>query len=116
MSWSVKNGWHPPVGQFARKGDAQEMARQMRDANRQAGIRGAVKVVKTGTGNPSRRMTKTQRRANASRRSKQRRVAASLKKFLSTVAPAKRFSGAALRKNPGGSITITPLKAVKGHR
>jgi hypothetical protein len=63
-----------------------------------------------------RKPTKAQKRANASKRSKQRRVAASLKKFLSSVAPAKKYSGAALRRNPGGSITITPLKAVKKHR
>jgi hypothetical protein len=63
-------------------------------------------------------MTKTQRKANASKRSKQRRVAASLKKFLSTVAPAqaRRSGGAVMRRNPGGSFTVKLLKAVKGKR
>jgi hypothetical protein len=76
----------------------------------------ALASLKGRARNPSRHLTKAQKRANASKRSKQRRVAASLKKFLASVAPAKKYSGAALRKNPGGSITITPLKAVKRHR
>lgn len=57
-------------------------------------------------------MTKTQRRANASRKSKQRRVSKALKTFLKKVNPGilKRTSGAKLRKNRGGSITIIPIK------
>lgn len=45
-AWAVKNGWHPPTGAFSRKSDAAAMARQMRAANQQAGIKGAVKVVR----------------------------------------------------------------------
>jgi hypothetical protein len=58
-------------------------------------------------------MTKRQRRANASRRSKQRRVSVALKKFLAAVKPsAAKGAGASFRRNPGGSITIIPLKKI----
>jgi hypothetical protein len=75
---------------------------------------------RSGQFNPGRkrgrRMTKTQRRANAAKRAKKSRVARALQKFLASVAPAKKYSGAEMRKNPGGSITIKPLKAVRRRR
>jgi hypothetical protein len=65
--------------------------------------------------NPSRRLTKTQRRRNASTRAKQKRMTVALRKFLQSVKPGSKATAAAVRKNPGGSITIIPLK-VKTNR
>ena len=63
MAWAVKFSWHAPVGSFQRKVDAQELARQMRDSNEQAGLEGPVKVVKVGASNPSRSTRKRVGRA-----------------------------------------------------
>ncbi len=54
-------------------------------------------------------MTRLQRRMNASKRSKQKRIAKALQKFLKAQNPAARFSGAKIRRNKG-SITIIPIK------
>lgn len=53
MAWAVKNGWHSPYGSFSKKSEAEREARQLREANRQAGINGSVRIVKNPT-NPSR--------------------------------------------------------------
>lgn len=55
------------------------------------------------------RMTKAQKRANAAKKSKKRRVATALKKFLHTMNPASKCAGAEIRRNKG-SITIIPIK------
>jgi hypothetical protein len=85
------------------------MARQMRDANKQAGVRGAVKVVRS---NPSRKAnpTKAQKREKAKKVSAKRRVAVALAKFLKQANPAGKYAGATMRRNKGGSITIVPIK------
>ena len=69
MSWGVKYSWHPPFGAFTRKSDAQAEAKLVRDANRQAGLKGPVKVVKVVVRNPSKRKTL-------------KRVGAALKKWV----------------------------------
>jgi hypothetical protein len=67
-------------------------------------------------GNPrGRKMTKAQKRANASKGSKRRRVAAALKKFLKAQNPAAKFAGAKIRRNKG-SITIIPIKLRRASR
>ena len=55
-------------------------------------------------------MTKLQRRVNASKKSKRKRVAVALQKFLKAHNPARKFAGAKIRHNRGGSITIIPVK------
>ena len=112
MTYSVKNGWHPPVGQFTRKSDATQLAKQMRDANKQAGIRGAVKVVRSNPGrkNP----TKAQKREKTRKVSAKRRVAVALAKFLKHANPAMKTAGASIQRLKGGVIKITPIKANAG--
>jgi hypothetical protein len=61
--------------------------------------------------NGGRKVTKTQKRANASKRSKAKRMANALRKYLKTVNPAMNLSGAAVVKLKGGAIKITPIKA-----
>lgn len=46
-AYAVKYSWHEPVGQFSTKKAAQQYAKQMREQNRQAGLSGAVKVIKS---------------------------------------------------------------------
>jgi len=58
-------------------------------------------------------MTKAQKREKARKASVQRRVATALANFLKQKNPGKRYTGATMRTNKGGSITITPIKAVK---
>lgn len=62
------------------------------------------------------RTTKAQRKKNASKRSKQKRISKALKTFLRSVknpASMKKYGGAKIRKNKGGSITIIPVKLPK---
>jgi hypothetical protein len=65
--------------------------------------------------NPKRRMTKAQKRVNASKRSKQRRIAKALRTFLKAQNPASKYAGAKIRRNKG-SITIIPIKLRRGTR
>ncbi len=59
------------------------------------------------------RTTKLQRRVNASRKSKQKRMSTALRKFLATYKPSMlKGEGAAVKKNPGGSITIIKVPKV----
>ena len=62
-------------------------------------------------GNPSRPLTKAQKKANASKRSKEKRVAEALKKFLHAQNPAVKTAGASVVRLKGGVIKITPIKA-----
>jgi hypothetical protein len=80
--------------------------------------RGGKWWIETKRNSGGRKMTKAQKRVNASKRSKKRRVATALRKFLHTVNPAiiKRSMGARVRKNPGGTITIIPVKIAKRGR
>jgi hypothetical protein len=57
------------------------------------------------------RMTKTARRLNASKRSKQKRMAAALRKYLQQQNPGTKLAGAKVQKLKGGVIKITPIKA-----
>lgn len=63
------------------------------------------------------KLTKAQRKKNASKRSKQRRVSEALKKFLRAVnknpASMKHYSGAKITRHKGGRISIMPLKVAK---
>ena len=119
MSWSVKNGWHEAVGQFTRKADAQEMAKQMRAANRQAGVdAGPVRVISTfeARGGKRKNPTKAQKLAKARKASVERRVAAALAKFLKQANPAMKRSGNSLLvKLKGGVLKMTP-KAIRGRK
>lgn len=45
-----------------------------------------------------------------------RRISAALKKFLHAQNPKARYVGAGIRKNPGGNITIIPIKARRAAR
>jgi hypothetical protein len=68
--------------------------------------------IKHGSGkNPSRRLTKAQKRQNASKRAKEKRVALALKKFLHAQNPAVKTAGASIVRLKGGTIKITPIKA-----
>ena len=68
------------------------------------------------TGNPARRRpTKAQKRVNASKRSKQRRIARALRSFLKAQNPASKYAGARIRRNKG-SITIIPIKLKRAAR
>lgn len=60
--------------------------------------------------NSARRPTKLQRMVNASKRSKRKRVAESLKKFLHQTNPGAKLAGAKVEKLSGGVIKITPIK------
>ena len=60
--------------------------------------------------------TKAQKREKARKASVQRRVATALAKFLHQKNPGQRYTGATMRTNKGGSITITPIKAKRGMR
>ena len=77
----------------------------------------AAREARRRRGNPSRhrRMTKLQRANAASKRSKKARIARALKEFLRKTNPAvlKRCNGARMKHNPGGSITIIPIKALR---
>jgi len=59
--------------------------------------------------------TKAERKKNASKRSKQKRIAEALKKFLRAQNPAsiKKYSGAKITRHKGGRISITPVKVTK---
>jgi hypothetical protein len=65
--------------------------------------------------NASRRLTKAQRRVNASKRSAKRRIAKALQKFLKSQNPAANYAGARIRRNKG-SITIIPIKLRRASR
>ena len=60
--------------------------------------------------------TKLQRMVNASKRSKQKRVATALKKYLQQSNPGAKLAGAKVQKLAGGVIKITPIKANRGRR
>jgi hypothetical protein len=62
-----------------------------------------------------RKLTKAQKRVNASKRSTKRRVAKALQKFLKAQNPAAKFAGAKIRRNKG-SITIIPIKLRRASR
>jgi len=55
-------------------------------------------------------MTKLQKRVNAAKKSKQKRIAAALKKYLQLQNPGKKIGGAAVQKLKGGALKITPIK------
>jgi hypothetical protein len=55
-------------------------------------------------------MTKTERRNKAKRTAAKRNKATAIRDFLKKLSPGRKFAGARLRKNPGGSITIIPVK------
>lgn len=56
------------------------------------------------------RMTKAQRSARAKKASVTRRVSKALKAFLHAQNPKAKYAGARIRKNPGGTTTIIPIK------
>jgi hypothetical protein len=91
MAYAVKFSWHEPVGQFATKRDADEYARQMREANRQAGLSGAVKVIKI--------------KSNPKKSSK--RIGKALKKYVKRV----------LSKNPRRTylVQVPPTSKDRGY-
>jgi dGTP triphosphohydrolase len=62
-----------------------------------------------------RKMTKAQKRVNASKKSKQKRMAAALRKFLKAQNPAANYAGAKIQRNKG-SITIIPIKLRRASR
>lgn len=68
--------------------------------------------------NPAKRrtkkMTKLERLNAASRASKRRRVAKSLRAFVDAQLGKGKYAGAKVQKNPGGSITIIPVKLPRG--
>lgn len=66
--------------------------------------------------NPGRRLTKAQKRESAKKASAKRRVAVALANFLKKANPAKKYAGAQIRRNKGGSITIIPIPAAKANR
>ena len=68
--------------------------------------------------NPSggRKLTKAQKREKTRKVSAKRRVAIALGKFLRAKNPGKRYAGAKMQSNPGGSITIIPVKLPKGRK
>ena len=68
---------------------------------------GAAEFLGRKKSNP--RLTKAQKRANASKKSKQRRIAKALKTFLKAQNPAAKYAGAKIQRNKG-SITIIPVK------
>ncbi len=55
--------------------------------------------------------TKAQKRVNASKRSKLKRVAKALKKYLQQQNPGMKLAGAAIQKLKGVVLKITPIKA-----
>ncbi len=55
--------------------------------------------------------TKAQKRLNASKRSKQKRVAVALRKYLQQQNPGTKLAGAKVEKLKGGVLKITPIKA-----
>ena len=63
-----------------------------------------------------RRLTKTARREKTRKVSAKRRVAVALQKFLKAKNPGKKYAGCQMRRNPGGSITIIPVKLSKGRK
>jgi hypothetical protein len=71
----------------------------------------------TGRGKPtSAAQRRAQKKQNASKRAKQKRVATALKKFLHAQNPAVKYDGAAIVKLKGGAVRITPIKAKRGRR
>ena len=72
---------------------------------------GEIGAEEIGPANPGRRRSaKAVKRANASKRSKEKRVAKSLKQYVDAVLGKGKSVGATMKKNPGGTITIIPLK------
>lgn len=63
--------------------------------------------------NPSRRLTKAQRKAKSAKASKLRRISKALQNYLKQVNPSCKYAGAQVKKNKGGSITIIPVKLPK---
>lgn len=55
-------------------------------------------------------MTKLQQLLNSSRRSKARRINKALQGYVDAVIGKGKSVGASVRKNPGGSVTITPIR------
>lgn len=60
------------------------------------------------------RLTKTARRLNASKRSKQKRMTEALRKYLQQQNPGTKLAGAKVQKLKGGVLKITPIKANAG--
>ena len=117
MSWGVKYSWHEPVGIFDRKQDAEVLARQMREANRQAGLTGSVKVIKT---QPRPNPSKVERAVASQKAAVRRRVAVALAKYLKQQNPGVKLAGAQIEHLKGGVLKITPIKmnprSVRAHR
>lgn len=62
--------------------------------------------------NPCRKNpTKAQKRLNASMRSKRKRMATALRKYLQQQNPGTKLAGAKVQKLKGGVLKITPIKA-----
>jgi len=58
-------------------------------------------------------MTKKQRRAKAQTSARKRRKAVAARAMLKAMNPARKYAGFKIKKNPGGSITIIPIKSLK---
>ena len=112
MSWAVKYSWHPPVGAYSRKSDAQREAARMREANKQAGLKGAVKVVK-GAHNPSRKVkreTKAERLMRLQRASRKRGVASAAGTLLKKLNPSSNVHAVRVKRLKGGGVSVIPVK------
>jgi hypothetical protein len=74
-----------------------------------------VKIVKIAAAkkNPTKaqkRPTKLQRLMASTKRGKQKRMAKALSAYMKARNPGTKYAGAKVMKNPGGSITIIPIK------
>jgi len=74
----------------------------------------AVKMVRRNPAKPPKAPSKLQRLINSTKRAKAKRIAKALSAYLKQRNPGTKYAGAKVVKNPGGSITIIPIKANPG--
>jgi hypothetical protein len=127
--YKQSDGWHSAGIVFSNAKEAADWRRRVDEAGGHEHAR-RTRRVKTSSGaywaalegrgnprrNPSRYLTKAQKKQNASKRAKEKRVALALKKFLHAQNPAVKYDGAAIVKLKGGAVRITPIKAKRGRR
>ena len=86
--------------------DAKQIAARARKEERDMRAR----YTRKNSGKSQKRPTKLQRLLASTKRAKAKRMSVALAKFLKQANPAAKYSGATVRRNKGGSITIVPIK------
>jgi hypothetical protein len=80
--------------------------------SREAAMKHFVGYTKPARKNP----TKAQKREKAKRTAAKSRIAKALQNFVRKANPGKKYAGCKMQRNPGGSITIIPIKLPRGRK